>query len=114
MYSALPRAAGVLLAGFSLSSLVPAQECVPIWSGLDNTNGIATTLQVFDDGSGPALFIGGQNFFRSFAPGSSDLIRFRGGEVSFLSAPDLAGNPWVFRLRVLELGGVQSIYAMAM
>lgn len=47
-----------------MGSLLRADPCVPRWSGefpLDNgVVGMVRALAVFDDGTGPALYVGGQ------------------------------------------------------
>lgn len=86
------------------------------WSALegqlaDGTNGTVRALQVFDDGTGPALYAGGQ-FTTAGGSAANYVAKWDGSEWSGLKGPGGNGaNDIVWALSVFDDGSGPALYA---
>jgi hypothetical protein len=102
--------AALAAAGCGLVSSAAGQDCVPIWSGVDGLRGFVWTLQPFDDGGGPALFIGGSHLTTPGSPAPRQGARWDGQTLTMLPpATGPAGR--VHNFRVLNWNGAPSLLA---
>ncbi|MEQ8844750.1 MAG: GC-type dockerin domain-anchored protein [Phycisphaerales bacterium] len=88
------------------------------WSavpGLDGPglelDGRATTLEVFDDGSGPALYVGGV-FTTAGGQDATSIARWDGVAWSGMDGPGVPGGlTWIFDIHVHDFGDGPMLYA---
>jgi hypothetical protein len=104
-----PAAGGTLEIGTLHASLTSG--CQPAWlptfGGQPGTNGDVWALAVFDDGSGPALYVGGQFTGAGGVP-ANDVARWNGSSWSALGSGIVDGM--VFALAVFDDGSGPALY----
>ncbi|MFN0244559.1 MAG: hypothetical protein ACKVWV_16850 [Planctomycetota bacterium] len=113
------RASGRIAVRFVLASSTPfARAQCPDWApgfNLPGSDGVVRALCVFDDGSGPALYVGGS--FNAIGPiQATGLARYDGTDWSTVggSLPILASNDptrGVYALTVFDDGNGPALYA---
>jgi hypothetical protein len=103
--------AGSTLTGAGPLELASASPCRPSWlptfGGLPGTNGQAYSVAVFDDGSGPALFVGG-NFGTAGGVPASRIAKWDGASWAPLGS---GMNAAVYSLTVFDDGNGPALYA---
>lgn len=85
----------------ALTMAAEAQVCQPYWSSLDGLQAVTKYLEVFDDGTGPALFVAGYVALPGQTPFYDDIAKWRPRRTEVIATSICGSADW---LTTVDLG----------